>query len=45
MVDEVASVLDPLLDSILGLVEHKIDAVANILDILLRDTKHRLRVV
>jgi len=45
MVDEVASVLDPLLDFIFGLVEHRIHAVADTLDILFGDTKYRLRVV
>jgi len=45
MVDEVASVLDPLLDFIFGLVEDRVHALANILCILLGDTEHRLRVV
>lgn len=45
MVDEVASVLDPLLDFIFGLVEHKIHAFADTLNILLGDVKHRLSAV
>jgi len=45
MVDEVASVLDPLFDFIFGLVERGIHPIANTLDILFRHTKHRLRVV
>lgn len=42
---EVASVLDPLLDSVLGLVEAGGEALTGILNILGGDVKHRLRVV
>lgn len=45
MVDEVTSVLYPLLDFILGLVEDGIDALAKLLYVLRRDVKDRLRVV
>lgn len=45
MIDKVASILDPFLDFIFGFVEDRIHALANILDILLGDTKHRLTVV
>ena len=42
MVDEVTSVMNPLLDFILSLVGDGVDALANILDILAGDVKHRL---
>lgn len=45
MVDEIASVLDPLLDSVFGLVERRTSATGNILNTLLGDAKHRLGVV
>lgn len=45
VVDEVASVLDPLLDLILDFVEDGIHALGNTKCILLRDTEHGLRVV
>ena len=45
VVDEVASVLDPLLDLILGFVEDGIHALGNIRYILFGDTEHGLRVV
>jgi len=45
VVDEVASVLDPLLDLVFCLVKGGIHALGNFVRILLRDTEHRLRVV
>jgi len=45
VVDEVASVLDPLLDLILDFVEDGVHALGNIKCILFRDTEHGLRVV
>lgn len=45
MVDEIASVLDPLLDFIFGFVEDRIHAFADSLGILVGDTKHRLEAV
>ena len=45
VVNEVASVLDPLFDLVFGLVKNGIHAVGNFMRILFRDTKHRLSVV
>jgi len=45
MIDKVASVLDPLLDFVSSFIERVIHTIANTLDILFGDTKHRLRVV
>ena len=45
MVDEITSVLDPLRNFIFGLVEDRVHVLANILDILTGNTKHRLGVI
>lgn len=45
MVDEITSVLDPLLDFIFGFVKDGIHAFADSLDILVRDIEHRLEAV
>ena len=45
MVDEVTSVLDPSLGSALGLVEDRVGALANTLDILFENVKRIPRAV